>query len=184
MAQGTLLSLVWQPGWEGSLGENVRFVSQSLSCVWLFATPWAVAHQGSSVNGILQARIKEWVAIPFSRESSQPWDQTQVSNNAGRFFTVWATRESPTWGRADTCVCMPESVLSQNCSSAIHQYKIKSFLKKGKIKTECSVAKPCTIRFHIYCWLSVIQPLETWKYISQAPPSRNSVSYGLRDSTW
>ena len=43
---------------------------------------------GSSVHGILQARILEWVAIPFSRGSSQPKDQTQVSCLAGRFFTV------------------------------------------------------------------------------------------------
>ena len=43
---------------------------------------------GSSVHGILQARILEWVAIPFSRGSSQPMDQTQVSCLAGRFFTV------------------------------------------------------------------------------------------------
>ena len=39
------------------------------------------------IHGILQARILEWVAIPFSRESSQPRDQTQVSCIAGRFFT-------------------------------------------------------------------------------------------------
>ena len=39
------------------------------------------------VHGILQARILEWVAIPFSRESSQTRDRTQVSHIAGRFFT-------------------------------------------------------------------------------------------------
>ena len=50
---------------------------------------------GSSVYGILQARIREWVAIPFSRGSFQPRDQTQVSSVADRFFTVWATREGP-----------------------------------------------------------------------------------------
>ena len=49
---------------------------------------------GSSVQGILQVRILEWVAIPFSRGSSQPRDQTQVSCIAGRFFTIWATREA------------------------------------------------------------------------------------------
>ena len=38
-------------------------------------------------HGILQARVLEWVAIPFSRGSSQPRDQTQVSHIAGRFFT-------------------------------------------------------------------------------------------------
>ena len=48
---------------------------------------------GSSVYGILQARILEWVAVPFSRGSSQPRDWTQVSLFAGWFFTIWATRE-------------------------------------------------------------------------------------------
>ena len=43
--------------------------------------------------GVLQARILEWVAIPFSRKSSQPRDQIWVSHTAGRFFTVWATGE-------------------------------------------------------------------------------------------
>ena len=54
----------------------------------LFATLWTSAWR------ILQARILEWVAIPFSRESSQPRDQTQVSHIAGGFFTSWATGES------------------------------------------------------------------------------------------
>ena len=47
-----------------------------------------------TVHGILQARVLEWVAFPFSRESSQPRDWTQVSHIAGRFFTSWATREA------------------------------------------------------------------------------------------
>ena len=50
---------------------------------------------GSSFHGILQARIMEWVAFLFSRGSSQSRDRTQVSHIAGRFITVWATRESP-----------------------------------------------------------------------------------------
>ena len=49
----------------------------------------------SSVHGILQARMLEWVAIPFSRGSSPPRDQTWVSRIEGGFFTVWATREAP-----------------------------------------------------------------------------------------
>ena len=48
---------------------------------------------GSSVHGILQARIVEWVAISFSRGSCQPRDQTLVSCIADRFFTGWANRE-------------------------------------------------------------------------------------------
>ena len=47
-----------------------------------------------TIHGILQARILERVAIPFSRGSSQPRDRTQVSHIAGRFFTGWATREA------------------------------------------------------------------------------------------
>ena len=63
---------------------------------------------GSSVHGILQARILEWVAISFSISfssglpfpslpfpSSRPRDQTQVSRIAGRRFNLWATREAP-----------------------------------------------------------------------------------------
>ena len=49
---------------------------------------------GYTVHGILQARILEWVATPFTRGSSQPRDQTQVSRIAGGFFTSWATREA------------------------------------------------------------------------------------------
>ena len=48
---------------------------------------------GSSVHGILQARILEWVAIPFSRGSSWSRDWTGVSCIAGKFSTVWAIRE-------------------------------------------------------------------------------------------
>ena len=48
---------------------------------------------GSSVYGISQVRILEWVAISFSKESSQTRDQTWVSCIAGRFFTNWDTRE-------------------------------------------------------------------------------------------
>ena len=47
-----------------------------------------------TVYGILQARILEWVALPFARGSSQPRDRTQVSHIIGRFFTSWATCEA------------------------------------------------------------------------------------------
>ena len=51
---------------------------------------------GSSVQGILQARILQWVAIPFSRGSSCSRDWTQVFCIAGRLLTVWATKETHT----------------------------------------------------------------------------------------
>ena len=49
---------------------------------------------GCSVHGTFQARILEWVTISFSRGSSQSRDQTWVSCTAGRFFTIWASREA------------------------------------------------------------------------------------------
>ena len=52
-------------------------------------SPMDYSLQGSSVHGILQARILEWVAIPFSSGSSPTRDQTQVSCLAGRFFTIF-----------------------------------------------------------------------------------------------
>ena len=47
-----------------------------------------------SVHGILQARILEWIAFPFSRGSSQPRDGIHISSSAVRFFTIWASREA------------------------------------------------------------------------------------------
>ena len=49
---------------------------------------------GSSVHRILQATTLKRVAIPFLRGSSQPSDLTQAFSTAGRFFTIWATREA------------------------------------------------------------------------------------------
>ena len=64
------------------------------SCLTL-CYPVDCSPPGSSVPGILQARTLEWVAIPFSRGSSWPKDQTHVSCIAGRCFTIWAIREGP-----------------------------------------------------------------------------------------
>ena len=49
---------------------------------------------GSSIHGISQARILEWVAVFLSRGSSQPWDWTRVYGMVGKFFFIWATREA------------------------------------------------------------------------------------------
>ena len=65
---------------------------KSLSHVWLFAIPWTI--ESYRVHGILQARILEWVAYPFSSRSSWPGNRTEVSCIAGRFFTNWAIREA------------------------------------------------------------------------------------------
>ena len=64
----------------------------SQSCRTL-CNPMDCSPPGSSVHGILQARVLEWVAIPFSKGSSQPSNQTQVSCIAGGFFT-FCSREA------------------------------------------------------------------------------------------
>ena len=77
--------------------------AQSCPTLW---DPMDCGPQGSSVHRILQARILEWVAISFSRGSSRPRNQTRVSCIAGRFFSIWATRE--------------ESNLPETCSTKGH----------------------------------------------------------------
>ena len=60
-------------------------MNMNLSKLWEIV--WDREAWKTAVHGILQARILEWVAFPFSRGSSQSRDQTQVSRIAGRFFT-------------------------------------------------------------------------------------------------
>ena len=68
-------------GLENSMDCIVQYSSVAQSCLTL-CNPI-----DCTIHGILQARILEWVTFPFSRESSQTRDQTQVSSIAGRFFT-------------------------------------------------------------------------------------------------
>jgi len=79
------------------MGEEERYcekseseVAQSCPTLW---DPIDCNLPGSSVHGIFQARILEWVSISFSRGYSPPRDRTQVSRTAGRLFAVWATGE-------------------------------------------------------------------------------------------
>ena len=69
-------------------------VTQSALC-----NPTDCSPPGSSVHGLLQTRVLEWVAMPSSRGSSPPRDWTQVSHTTGGFFAIWATRE-PLWANA------------------------------------------------------------------------------------
>ena len=73
-------------GWSLKQSPKVKVLA-SQSCPTLLWPPLDWSPPGSSVHRILQAQILEWVAIPFSRGSSLPKGQTQVSSIAGRFFT-------------------------------------------------------------------------------------------------
>ena len=81
------------------ISDEGKWKSKSLaifcaqSCLTL-CDPMDCSPSGSSLHGILQARILEWVAVSSSRGSSQSRDWTQVSCIVGRLFTVWVTREA------------------------------------------------------------------------------------------
>ena len=69
-----------------------KWIWMLLGCVWL-CDPTDCSLPGSFVHGILQARTLGWVAAPFCRASSQPREWAQIYHIAGRFFSIWATRE-------------------------------------------------------------------------------------------
>ena len=93
----TLSNIVWaRVSLEQRLKQKARVkVLVTQSCPTL-CDPMDCSLQGSSVHGILQARILEWVVMPFSRGSSWPRDQTHISCIAGGFFTT-----SSTWKKHD-----------------------------------------------------------------------------------
>ena len=82
---------------------NPQVFIEPCVCVWVLSCPVSLtlwdpmdcSPLGCSVHGIFQAKTLEWVTISYFRVYSRPRDGTQVSCIAGRFFTVWATREAP-----------------------------------------------------------------------------------------
>ena len=92
--------MVWRFYLEGFINRTWITLAPSLLFVFAFLTPMQVCESHSVLSEsmtpwtVLQARILEWVTIPFSRGSSQTRDRIQVSHIAGGFFTIWATREA------------------------------------------------------------------------------------------
>ena len=79
----------------------ISLIKDSLMMYAVLSRKLLIWLPGSSVLGILQAKKLEWISIPFSSGSSQPWDWTWVSCIAAGFFTIWAIMES--LGRAQGC---------------------------------------------------------------------------------
>ena len=71
-----------------SLLMKVKSESEVAQSCLTLSDPMDCSPPGSSVHGIFQARVQEWVAISFSRESSRPRDQNQVSHIVDRCFTI------------------------------------------------------------------------------------------------
>ena len=131
-------------------------MSQSLIYPTL-CDPMDCGPPGSSVHGILQSIILEWVAILFSRESSWPKDRTQVSRIAGGFFTVLATREGRVF--IYVCVCVYKEVrfmwrksrvirLERGITEMSNSSSIKSSLIT-MVRETIRLGGPIWIAFHI-----------------------------------
>ena len=85
------LHIRWPKYWSFSNSPSSEYSVLIYFRIDFFCDSMDCSPPGSPVHGILQARILEWVAIPFSRRSSPSRDRIQVSSNAGRRFTIWAT---------------------------------------------------------------------------------------------
>ena len=117
-----------------------------------------------TVHGILQARILEWVAVPFFRVSSQPRDQTQVSHIAGGFFSNWVTREA-----ISNCPPLfPSSILDtfglQGLNSGTISFYL-SILFMGSSDKNTGVGCHSLLKWTIFCQNSSLQPVHLgWPY--------------------
>ena len=96
------------------------------SCPTL-ATPWTLAYQAPLSMGFSRQEYWSEFAISFSRGSSWPRDQTQISCIAGRFFTNWAMREAPV---------MISTVKLINISVSLHSYNFVCVYVCGEFQTE------------------------------------------------
>ena len=113
----------------------------------------------SSVRGILQARILEQVAIPFSRGSSRPRNQTQVSCTAGQFSTVWATREAHI--STELSYTLFNASIKFGVSHRQHNSEVLSSDKEespwhSQLNTKCSPGWHPLFR----CWLFQVPPAD------------------------
>ena len=99
-------------------GCTLKWSEVAQSCPTL-CDPVDCSPPSSSVHGILQARILEWVAISFSRAPSRPRDWTQVSRIAGRRFNLWATREAQITRKLKRKKSMSESLYSPGVSKSL-----------------------------------------------------------------
>ena len=135
----------WRSAW---LGDKQKL----LSLVWLFARPWTIL-----VHEVLQARILEWVAVPFSRESSQPRDWTWGLLHYRQILYQLSYQRSPGWEieRAEYRVEESEEMLRPMYLCICPSLNlISNFWSNG-----CSFILTSQISCNFYFWLTL-----TWKH--------------------
>ena len=123
----------WMEKEDGAhIHNRISWVSEVAPSCPTLCNPMDCSPPGSLVHGIFQAWILEWVAISFSRGSSQPRDRTQVSRVVGRCFTVWATREALTllWG-------VPKSYILNMYGCGLNLIKTIRRLKHSNVQEFC-----------------------------------------------
>ena len=113
--------------------------------------PMDCSRQASLSMGILQARILEWVAVLFSRGSSQTRDQTQVSCIVGGFFTVWATRETQKYKGSSGTWTLDLSRLRQELSLLDQEVSLLSKWWFLKFKWQCWIWNHISELFILCC---------------------------------
>ena len=124
----------------------------SCSVVSDSATPWTLCSPpGSSVHGILQARILEWVTIPFSRGSSPPRDQTQVTHIAHSLYIMLNKYLLNEWHKDWGVICLAGIAIKQII------VELKD-MKGGKreLKPKDILSPPCNFEL-LHCKLWAIQ---------------------------
>ena len=134
---------------------------------------------GSSVHGILQARILEWVAVSLSRGSSWLRDGTWVSCIAGRFFTIWATKEAnyPQNATRKT-VQLPNYLLFKILKA--YKLNLQMFVQK-----QCGILKICVWRTAMTVqWLKLCLPRQ-WVWVwSLVGELRSHVPHSQKTKIW
>ena len=148
----------------------------SLSCLTL--RPHGLL-PGSSIHGILQVGIPDWVAVSSSRGSSQPRDWTWVSWIAGRFFAIWTTREAHSYLRLldsegrkkKSLIDWMTDVSSHNILALLPlinsfiKFKIMVYILKILIHNFCSVFNPTNPSD--FSTLQKIVNIALWRILSQ-----------------
>ena len=133
------------------------YISEVAELCLTFCDPMEYSLPGSSLHGILQARVLEWGAISLSRGSSRPRDRTQVSRIPGRGFNLWATRE----GQSIHSVQFSRSVVSDSLQPHESQHT----------RLPCPSPTPGVHQTHVHRVSDAIQP--SHPLLSPLPPAPN-----------
>ena len=144
---------IWTKLFKGNERENMRSRSVKVlvtqSCPTL-CNPMDCSPPGSSDHGIFQARILEWVAMPTSRGSCRPRDQTWVSCTAGRFFTIWATKLSNLEGNV---LASPSAIHTNiHCVRKLFPLQLFKFMMKTFRCQSKNVQGNCTLSQSSFVW--------------------------------